>query len=72
MILVTIDGLMLKCKHSSLRTSLEHKFRLMESKGSIWEEISEAMNGLGYKCITAPQRIVRRSGKTSTSTIKGQ
>ncbi|KAG4956361.1 hypothetical protein AAZX31_15G113800 [Glycine max] len=32
----------------TVRTSLEHKFRLMGSKGSIWEEISEAMNGMGY------------------------
>ncbi|XP_068496254.1 trihelix transcription factor GTL1 isoform X2 [Phaseolus vulgaris] len=32
----------------TVRTSLEHKFRFMGSKGSIWEEISEAMHGLGY------------------------
>ncbi|KAG4990209.1 hypothetical protein AAZX31_09G014100 [Glycine max] len=32
----------------TVRTSLEHKFRFMGSKGSIWEEISEAMNGMGY------------------------
>ncbi|TKY72273.1 Trihelix transcription factor GT-2 [Spatholobus suberectus] len=32
----------------TVRTSLEHKFRLMGSKGSIWEEISEAMHGMGY------------------------
>ncbi|XP_047176100.1 trihelix transcription factor GTL1 isoform X2 [Vigna umbellata] len=32
----------------TVRTSLEHKFRFMGSKGSIWEEISEAMYALGY------------------------
>ncbi|XP_020205698.2 trihelix transcription factor GTL1-like, partial [Cajanus cajan] len=32
----------------TVRTSLEHKVRLMGSKGSIWEEISEAMHGMGY------------------------
>ncbi|RDY00204.1 Trihelix transcription factor GT-2, partial [Mucuna pruriens] len=32
----------------SLRSSLEHKFRLMGSKGSIWEELAEAMQGMGY------------------------
>ncbi|KAI4298822.1 hypothetical protein L6164_032339 [Bauhinia variegata] len=32
----------------TLRTSLESKFRLMGFKGSIWEEISEAMNNMGY------------------------
>ncbi|KAI4296052.1 hypothetical protein L6164_036042 [Bauhinia variegata] len=32
----------------TLRTSLESKFRLMGSKGSIWGEISEAMNNMGY------------------------
>ncbi|CAL0301085.1 unnamed protein product [Lupinus luteus] len=32
----------------TVRTSLEHKFRLMGSKGSIWEEISEAMHKRGY------------------------
>ncbi|CAJ1962706.1 unnamed protein product [Sphenostylis stenocarpa] len=32
----------------TVRISLEHKFRLTGSKGSIWEEISEAMHGLGY------------------------
>ncbi|KAF7803870.1 trihelix transcription factor GTL1-like [Senna tora] len=32
----------------TLRTSLEHKFQLMGPKGSIWEEISEAMQNMGY------------------------
>ncbi|XP_027338736.1 trihelix transcription factor GTL1 isoform X2 [Abrus precatorius] len=32
----------------TVRTSLEHKFRVMGSKGSIWEEIREAMHGMGY------------------------
>ncbi|KAK7246000.1 hypothetical protein RIF29_40857 [Crotalaria pallida] len=32
----------------SSRISLEHKFRLMGAKGSIWEEISEAMHKKGY------------------------
>lgn len=32
----------------TLRTSLEHKFRQLGSKGSIWEEISAAMHGMGY------------------------
>nr|XP_004486347.1 trihelix transcription factor GT-2 isoform X1 [Cicer arietinum]XP_004486348.1 trihelix transcription factor GT-2 isoform X2 [Cicer arietinum] len=33
----------------SVRTSLEHRFGLTgSSKGSIWEEISEALHGLGY------------------------
>ncbi|KAE9594768.1 hypothetical protein Lal_00013256 [Lupinus albus] len=32
----------------TVRTSLEHKFRLMGTKGSIWEEISEAMHKRGY------------------------
>ncbi|KAJ1428644.1 Myb-like domain [Sesbania bispinosa] len=34
----------------TVRTSLDHKFRLIGSKGSsIWEEISETMHGMGYK-----------------------
>ncbi|KAK7331150.1 hypothetical protein VNO77_25367 [Canavalia gladiata] len=32
----------------TVRTSLDHKFRVMGCKGSIWEEISEAMHGMGY------------------------
>ena len=32
----------------TVRTSLEHKFHLMGSKVSIWEEISEAMHNMGY------------------------
>ncbi|MED6121307.1 hypothetical protein PIB30_028930 [Stylosanthes scabra] len=32
----------------NLRTSMEQKFLLMGSKVSIWEEISEAMNKIGY------------------------
>ncbi|KAJ7967843.1 Trihelix transcription factor GT-2 [Quillaja saponaria] len=32
----------------TLRTALERKFRLNGSKGSIWEEISGAMNNMGY------------------------
>ncbi|KAL2341404.1 hypothetical protein Fmac_009344 [Flemingia macrophylla] len=32
----------------TVRTSLEHKIRLMGFKGSIWEEISETMHGMGY------------------------
>ncbi|KAL1358681.1 hypothetical protein HN51_003933 [Arachis hypogaea] len=32
----------------TLRTSMEQKFHLMGSKVSIWEEISEAMNKMGY------------------------
>ncbi|KAJ7946450.1 Trihelix transcription factor GT-2 [Quillaja saponaria] len=32
----------------ALRTALEHKFRLMGSKGSIWEEVSDAMHNMGY------------------------
>ncbi|OIV96053.1 hypothetical protein TanjilG_27157 [Lupinus angustifolius] len=32
----------------TVRTSLEPKFRLTGSKGSIWEEISEAMHKRGY------------------------
>lgn len=32
----------------TLRTSLEHKFQLLGSKGSIWVEISEAMHKMGY------------------------
>ncbi|XP_061344306.1 trihelix transcription factor GTL1 [Gastrolobium bilobum] len=33
----------------TVRTSLDHKFRLMGSKGSsIWEEISGAMHSMGY------------------------
>ncbi|MED6171690.1 hypothetical protein PIB30_043113 [Stylosanthes scabra] len=32
----------------TLRTSMEQKFLLMGSKVSIWEEISEAMNKMGY------------------------
>jgi hypothetical protein len=32
----------------TVRTSLEHKFGHMGSKGSIWEEISDAMRDMGY------------------------
>lgn len=32
----------------TLRTTLEHKFRNMGSKGSIWEEISAGMSSMGY------------------------
>lgn len=32
----------------TLRTSLEHKFRITGSKGSIWEEISVGMCNMGY------------------------
>lgn len=32
----------------TVRTSLDHKFRLTGCKGSIWDEISEAMHGMGY------------------------
>ncbi|KAK7303423.1 hypothetical protein RJT34_14329 [Clitoria ternatea] len=35
----------------TVRTSMDSKFRVIgsNSKGSIWEEISEAMHGMGYK-----------------------
>lgn len=32
----------------TVRSSLENKIRLMGSKGSIWEEISEVMHNMGY------------------------
>ncbi|KAE9591535.1 hypothetical protein Lal_00039043 [Lupinus albus] len=32
----------------TLRTSLEHKFQVMGPKGSMWEEISEAMHKKGF------------------------
>lgn len=32
----------------NVRTSLDHKFRFMGSKGSIWDDISGAMHGMGY------------------------
>ena len=32
----------------TLRTTLDHKFRNMGAKGSIWEEISAGMSSMGY------------------------